>query len=76
MRTRRLTVEQCARLLGSLIGGLIQASDVQTVRSAVRWWASKHAEEVWDSCVELSSSEEITFEKFMQNLGGNSDDLH
>jgi len=41
-----LTDRECAALLGSLIGGLVQSfADAATVRRAVRWWAD--GDEAW-----------------------------
>ena len=34
-----LTDRECAKLLGSLIGGLAQMASIANVRAAVRWWA-------------------------------------
>lgn len=42
-----LTDRECSKLLGSLIGGLCQMSDVETVRDAIRWIAD--SEEFWSS---------------------------
>jgi hypothetical protein len=34
-----LTDRECTKLLGALIGGLAQMTDIDTLRNAVRWWA-------------------------------------
>jgi len=34
-----LTDRECAKLIGSLLGGLVLMADRETVRAAVRWWA-------------------------------------
>lgn len=34
-----LTDRELARLLGGLIGSMIQLADIHDVRNAVRWWA-------------------------------------
>ena len=34
-----LTDRECAKLIGALLGGLLQMTDVDTLKSAVRWWA-------------------------------------
>jgi hypothetical protein len=38
-----LTDRECAAMLGSVIGGLINLSDVEAIRNAVRWWAETDA---------------------------------
>lgn len=42
---RPLTDRECCSLIGSLIGGLLQHTDEDTVRAAVRWWAETN--EAW-----------------------------
>lgn len=34
------TSREIAQLLGGIFGGLIHVSDVETIRTAVEWWAS------------------------------------
>jgi hypothetical protein len=35
-----LSSRECAKLIGALLGGLVQQCDnVETVRDAIRWWA-------------------------------------
>ena len=36
---RTFTDRECASIIGGLLGGLVQYSDVDTVRRAVLWWA-------------------------------------
>ena len=38
-----LTRRECAAILGSIIGGLMQLSNATTIRNAVRWWAETDA---------------------------------
>ena len=38
-----LTDRECASILGSIIGGLMQLSNATTIRIAVRWWAETDA---------------------------------
>ncbi len=35
---RILTSRECAKIIGSVLGGLVQMSDRETVRSALKWW--------------------------------------
>jgi hypothetical protein len=52
-----LTAVECCAVLGGLIGGLAQLTDLDTVREAIRWWARK--DEAWthlESIQELSRS--------------------
>lgn len=34
-----LTDRECAKIIGSLIGGLAQMATIEDVRAAIRWWA-------------------------------------
>ena len=38
-----LTDRECAKLLGGLIGSLLQVSERGAVRRAVQWWAARDA---------------------------------
>lgn len=40
-----LTSRECAKLLGGLIGGLVEMSSVEAVRDAMRFWVE--TEECW-----------------------------
>jgi len=40
-----LTDREASKLLGSLIGGLLDMAPVEEVRNAVRWWAEN--DEAW-----------------------------
>lgn len=40
-----LTDRECAKILGGLLGSLIQMAPAETVRQAVRWWAE--SDEAW-----------------------------
>lgn len=41
---RRLTSRECANILGSTIGGLLQIAAREDVVVAIEWWASHHKE--------------------------------
>lgn len=34
-----LSDRECAKIVGSVIGGLVQMAPIENVRDAVRWWA-------------------------------------
>ena len=53
---RDLTLRECTKLLGAVIGGLLQLSELETVRDAVRWWAEK--DEAWEIAGMLKLEEE------------------
>jgi len=40
-----LTDRECAKLLGSLLGGMLGMSSLENVRAAIEWWA-KHPEAI------------------------------
>lgn len=42
--TRRLTSRECANILGSTIGGLLQVASRDDVIVAIEWWAAHHKE--------------------------------
>jgi hypothetical protein len=42
---RSFTDRECASIIGTLLGGLVQYSDLDTVRRAITWWAE--TEEAW-----------------------------
>jgi hypothetical protein len=42
-----LTDRECSRIIGGLLGSLCGCSDVETVRSAVKWWAETDQAWVW-----------------------------
>lgn len=46
MNNRVLTVKDCKRLIGSLIGGLTTLADASDVREAIKWWAE--SDKVWE----------------------------
>lgn len=46
-----LSKRDCASILGSLIAGLVENSDVGAVRDAVRWWAENDL--AWQSLATL-----------------------
>lgn len=57
-----LTDRECAKLLGSCIGGLTLMADKQAVRDAVRWWAETDA--AWDSMLSNDQANEATLRAF------------
>lgn len=40
-----LTDRECAKIIGGVLGGLMEMADIETIRSAVRWWAD--ADKSW-----------------------------
>jgi hypothetical protein len=44
---RQLTSRECAKILGGVIGGLIDTAKPEDVRAAVRWWAE--TDEAWEA---------------------------
>lgn len=38
-----LTDRECAKLIGALLGGLVQLADTATVRKAIAWWNENEA---------------------------------
>lgn len=40
-----LTVRECTKIIGGLVGGLSQMAPIANVRDAVRWWAD--TDEAW-----------------------------
>lgn len=40
-----LTTRECAKLIGSTIGGLLEMAPLENIRQAVRWWAEN--DEAW-----------------------------
>lgn len=49
-----LSSRECAKLLGSTIGGLLQMAPAENVRTAIKWWA-EHDEAV-DAVISLHST--------------------
>jgi len=42
-----LTDRELTKIIGGLLGGLVQMTDVQTLRDVVSWWAD--SDEAWES---------------------------
>lgn len=72
-----LTDRECAKLLGSLIGGLCLMAPKDAVRAAVRWWAE--ADGVWpylpkDTGAALSAAERGFADGSVHDRSDSSDD--
>jgi len=59
-----LTDRECAKILGSLIGGLVQMAPAENVRAAVRWWAE--TDEAWPAIEETANQ----IRSMLRNGGG------
>ena len=41
-----LTDRECTKIIGGLLGGLMEMADLDTLRAAVRWWAD--SDQSWE----------------------------
>jgi len=41
-----LTDRECTKFLGAVLSGLLQMTDITTLRDAVRWWAEQ--DKAWE----------------------------
>lgn len=47
-----LTDRECAKLIGGIVGCLLQMSDQQTVRQALQWWIDL-PDKYWDELASI-----------------------
>jgi hypothetical protein len=57
-----MTDREIAKILGGLIGSLVQMAEVKDVRNAVRWWAQK--DEAWAPFFEVERAMEAVVAKY------------
>lgn len=41
-----LTDRECTKIIGGVLGGLVEMAEIETIRAAVRWWAE--SDQAWE----------------------------
>lgn len=61
-----LTDREIAKILGGLVGSLVQMAEVEDVRNAFRWWAQ--SDEAWTMFYQAESAGKAILEKYGEDV--------